>query len=280
MCMEIVPLNSLPKICHNTSVTEHKSGPKLLRCEGCLAVRYCGKEHQEEDWPNHKELCQLLKELNKQNVNNVSLQDKIIKHLKNEICAGQAFTASRIILASARSFHDAESLTRLFEEVFRPLYPKNHRMLQSMNSALDNLGVRFLFQIMTYSDSTKGPMIQVYPDLEELNEEEFEDFLLSFYDDETIEPLLFYAKSQLTKKNDYVNRALDVFNRLSSKKGSSDYFHGCCSLAEYFNSVGESDKCKQYCLFGLSFFEENEEARPYISKEKTRLSELLNKHHS
>src|SRR5690554_4872015 len=32
----------------------------LLRCSRCKVVKYCSKEHQIQDWPNHKHQCTLL----------------------------------------------------------------------------------------------------------------------------------------------------------------------------------------------------------------------------
>ncbi|KAK4069517.1 uncharacterized protein Triagg1_6941 [Trichoderma aggressivum f. europaeum] len=37
------------------------AGPKLLRCNGCLAVRYCSREHQAAHWPKHKSDCSKIK---------------------------------------------------------------------------------------------------------------------------------------------------------------------------------------------------------------------------
>ncbi|KAH0524055.1 hypothetical protein TsFJ059_008974 [Trichoderma semiorbis] len=37
------------------------AGPKLLRCNGCLAVRYCSREHQAAHWPKHKSACSKIK---------------------------------------------------------------------------------------------------------------------------------------------------------------------------------------------------------------------------
>lgn len=281
--MEIVPLNSLPKICHNTSATEHKSESMLQRCEGCMAVRYCGKEHQKEDWPNHKELCQLLKELNKQNVSDISLQDKIIKHLKNEICAGQAFTASQIILASASIFPDVRSKSRLFHEVFEPLYAKNHRVLQSMNVALNTLEVDFSNQKMMFNGFMKEYPEVVLPDLKNLSEEEFEEYLEQFFEDSTIESLLTYAKSHPDKKEMYLNRAYEVLNRVNRGQNSDDFFYsGCLFFAEYFDSVGERSECKKYCLLGLQLGEgiTDPELKSLVSDELDRLRKLLDKQNS
>jgi len=33
----------------------------LMVCTGCKSIHYCGKDHQKEDWPNHKELCKCVK---------------------------------------------------------------------------------------------------------------------------------------------------------------------------------------------------------------------------
>ncbi|KAJ3498137.1 hypothetical protein NLG97_g1361 [Lecanicillium saksenae] len=40
--------------------------PKLLRCLGCSAVRYCNREHQAADWPLHGEVCYHIKRGRKQ----------------------------------------------------------------------------------------------------------------------------------------------------------------------------------------------------------------------
>ncbi|KAF3057650.1 hypothetical protein CFAM422_012255 [Trichoderma lentiforme] len=37
------------------------AGPNLLRCNGCLAVRYCSCEHQAAHWPKHKSACSKIK---------------------------------------------------------------------------------------------------------------------------------------------------------------------------------------------------------------------------
>ncbi|EHK19975.1 uncharacterized protein TRIVIDRAFT_47985 [Trichoderma virens Gv29-8] len=37
------------------------TGPKLLRCTGCLAVHYCSREHQAAHWPLHKSTCIKIK---------------------------------------------------------------------------------------------------------------------------------------------------------------------------------------------------------------------------
>jgi len=31
------------------------------KCKQCMVVAYCGKEHQREDWKDHKKICKLLK---------------------------------------------------------------------------------------------------------------------------------------------------------------------------------------------------------------------------
>lgn len=36
-------------------------GPKLLRCSGCLAIRYCSREHQAAHWLKHKSVCTKIK---------------------------------------------------------------------------------------------------------------------------------------------------------------------------------------------------------------------------
>ncbi|NDC10771.1 MAG: zinc finger MYND domain-containing protein, partial [Oxalobacteraceae bacterium] len=35
--------------------------PSTLRCAGCRKVRYCTKEHQIQDWPQHKADCAEIK---------------------------------------------------------------------------------------------------------------------------------------------------------------------------------------------------------------------------
>ncbi len=35
---------------------------KLLQCAGCKSVKYCGKECQRSDWPNHKTVCKRKKD--------------------------------------------------------------------------------------------------------------------------------------------------------------------------------------------------------------------------
>ncbi|KAK0757419.1 hypothetical protein N5P37_010142 [Trichoderma harzianum] len=37
------------------------AGPKLLRCNGCLAVRYCSRKHQVAHWLKHKSACSKIK---------------------------------------------------------------------------------------------------------------------------------------------------------------------------------------------------------------------------
>ncbi|KAL7910473.1 hypothetical protein GGI35DRAFT_448917 [Trichoderma velutinum] len=37
------------------------AGPKLLRCNGCLVIRYCNREHQAAHWPEHKSACSKIK---------------------------------------------------------------------------------------------------------------------------------------------------------------------------------------------------------------------------
>ena len=33
----------------------------LLRCSSCKVVRYCSKDHQVSDWPQHKSACSGIK---------------------------------------------------------------------------------------------------------------------------------------------------------------------------------------------------------------------------
>ena len=43
--------------------THLPNGPETKRCGGCFAVRYCGKECQENDWSGkHREYCQVLRQ--------------------------------------------------------------------------------------------------------------------------------------------------------------------------------------------------------------------------
>ena len=37
------------------------SKPKLKRCLGCLAVKYCNAKHQTDDWPLHQSVCAKIK---------------------------------------------------------------------------------------------------------------------------------------------------------------------------------------------------------------------------
>lgn len=32
-------------------------GPTLTVCAGCKIQRYCGREHQDQDWRYHKHIC-------------------------------------------------------------------------------------------------------------------------------------------------------------------------------------------------------------------------------
>ncbi|XP_043466813.1 uncharacterized protein LOC122501428 [Leptopilina heterotoma] len=37
----------------------------LKRCSACNMISYCSKEHQKQDWPNHKEFCKVLCQMKK-----------------------------------------------------------------------------------------------------------------------------------------------------------------------------------------------------------------------
>lgn len=44
------------------NVCKEMDAAKLSRCSGCKIVYYCCKEHQANDWKNHKKVCKKLKE--------------------------------------------------------------------------------------------------------------------------------------------------------------------------------------------------------------------------
>lgn len=53
------PVGSLCHRCPQCSAT----GPQLLRCAGCRAVRYCSREHQVADRPLHKSICTKIRKI-------------------------------------------------------------------------------------------------------------------------------------------------------------------------------------------------------------------------
>lgn len=53
------PRGSLHHRCGKCSDTKGH----LLRCSGCKTVRYCSREHQTQDWAQHKIICSKIKKL-------------------------------------------------------------------------------------------------------------------------------------------------------------------------------------------------------------------------
>jgi hypothetical protein len=45
------------------TIVERTVGEYHMTCGGCRSVQYCCREHQVEDWPNHKEFCKSFKKL-------------------------------------------------------------------------------------------------------------------------------------------------------------------------------------------------------------------------
>ncbi|KDQ08254.1 hypothetical protein BOTBODRAFT_38086 [Botryobasidium botryosum FD-172 SS1] len=41
----------------NCDLTGQNNGGELLMCSKCRTVRYCGAQHQRQDWPSHKKVC-------------------------------------------------------------------------------------------------------------------------------------------------------------------------------------------------------------------------------
>ena len=58
------PIKSQFDVYHPYSCNSCKRGPftgtKTLRCSKCRVVRYCGLEHQKEDWEDHKRWCKVF----------------------------------------------------------------------------------------------------------------------------------------------------------------------------------------------------------------------------
>ncbi|KAL1860844.1 hypothetical protein Plec18170_001358 [Paecilomyces lecythidis] len=46
---------------HRCAQCSSTTSPKLLRCSGCRAVRYCNREHQSAHYPQHKSTCKAIK---------------------------------------------------------------------------------------------------------------------------------------------------------------------------------------------------------------------------
>jgi hypothetical protein len=47
--------------CQQTQCSTCKTEQGLSRCQACLVVFYCGREHQTSDWPQHKTTCKHIK---------------------------------------------------------------------------------------------------------------------------------------------------------------------------------------------------------------------------
>ncbi|XP_043466970.1 putative protein MSS51 homolog, mitochondrial [Leptopilina heterotoma] len=53
-----------PNMCHICRC--YGENVDLKRCSACNMISYCGKEHQKQDWPNHKQFCRVLCEIKKE----------------------------------------------------------------------------------------------------------------------------------------------------------------------------------------------------------------------
>lgn len=49
-------------LCPNPEKPSNENLPdcKLLRCQNCKLISYCGPEHQKDHWPSHKEFCKAI----------------------------------------------------------------------------------------------------------------------------------------------------------------------------------------------------------------------------
>lgn len=49
-------------LCPNPEKPSNENLPncKLLRCQNCKMISYCGLEHQKDHWPTHKEFCRAI----------------------------------------------------------------------------------------------------------------------------------------------------------------------------------------------------------------------------
>lgn len=49
-------------LCPNPEKPSNEDLPdfKLLRCQNCKLISYCGPEHQKDHWPSHKEFCKAI----------------------------------------------------------------------------------------------------------------------------------------------------------------------------------------------------------------------------
>jgi hypothetical protein len=50
-------LDKAARVCHLRGC---EVNTRLLTCSGCKMVKYCGAEHQAQDWAHHKQTCKLL----------------------------------------------------------------------------------------------------------------------------------------------------------------------------------------------------------------------------
>merc|ERR1711957_181665 len=77
-----VARQSTVKACSVCSRTVVSTGKRVLKCDQCLAVRYCSKKCQKSDWPRHKKVCVPEgggKKVSPLNASQKKLQDAIVK---------------------------------------------------------------------------------------------------------------------------------------------------------------------------------------------------------
>ena len=81
-----------PNMCHVCHVFDKTEDP-LKRCSRCNLISYCGRKHQKQDWPFHKDLCGVVSEMVK-NVGGSSIFQVLKKTVKWNASMSEIIVAS------------------------------------------------------------------------------------------------------------------------------------------------------------------------------------------
>lgn len=111
----------------------------LKRCQGCLAVQYCGQDHQAQDRARHKKACNLVKYQRRKlagltiPLESTDMQRDYRRKKVVRLLLAEALMSIDIL----RAYEEAVSL---HEEILRWDVPDKLRVYESYKTALVRLG--------------------------------------------------------------------------------------------------------------------------------------------
>jgi hypothetical protein len=126
---------------------------KLFKCGGCKSTHYCSKEHQKQDWNNHKSACKYMSNCKKHNKTlneEESCERKRQKKFMEDIHL--SFQIEQSNPKQKRVFHKTGLIFRCVEETqedyiieimsindFREFLYRDNKLVKNFNELINNL---------------------------------------------------------------------------------------------------------------------------------------------